>query len=545
MRVKDDFKAGSPVSQVPASWFNSVASFLNNLVGGLGIRILRDANPPQVALDVEKAKLALAVPSLCPNAAVQSGGSGDTQAQVAENAPEDVGEARDDDVEETDSQKIARIGTSPLAARADHVHNIPSLFTKDKTFDTGKGVKFKCGDGVFAQIYTSGGAVKIVFDAGSGKSDIFVYNPQDRYIKIGNPKVTAVTLGAAPTDTTSTDTTHVATLGWVNGKFWRKITTATGLLFNTNGTLSHKSIGTASGTVAAGDHNHDSAYAAKTHNHDSAYAAKNHTHPLASHTHAAGDINATAASGLRFVVFANGAASASIRAIHLEDLKYTESDHSGNCLVKVDGSGNVTHTGNDWYDALEALVAACTTSNGAFTDLVLPLIRLKRTTPNIDFHFGSSSAYTDRIIAYDAGLQLQCGDGRYAYLNKHPEDTTNGADSNSIASRRIATIGLVNTKLGADDPTDKTTISPAIARVTSGSAPTADTATWTAGGTNGLAARKLYRVVVHAPSSGNNAPVIYGFYRTETYDAKGRLYSVSAETRQVIDETVLLTWGGG
>ncbi len=37
--VKDDFRPGAPVSQVPASWFNRVGSFLNNLVGGYGVKV--------------------------------------------------------------------------------------------------------------------------------------------------------------------------------------------------------------------------------------------------------------------------------------------------------------------------------------------------------------------------------------------------------------------------------------------------------------------------------------------------------------------------
>ena len=37
--IKDDFKAGAPISQVPASWFNSVAKFLNGLVGGFGAKV--------------------------------------------------------------------------------------------------------------------------------------------------------------------------------------------------------------------------------------------------------------------------------------------------------------------------------------------------------------------------------------------------------------------------------------------------------------------------------------------------------------------------
>ena len=37
--VRDDFRAGDPVSAVGASWFNKVGAFLNGLVGGKGVRI--------------------------------------------------------------------------------------------------------------------------------------------------------------------------------------------------------------------------------------------------------------------------------------------------------------------------------------------------------------------------------------------------------------------------------------------------------------------------------------------------------------------------
>lgn len=36
--IKDDFKPGAPISQVPANWFNTVAKFLNGLVGGFGVK---------------------------------------------------------------------------------------------------------------------------------------------------------------------------------------------------------------------------------------------------------------------------------------------------------------------------------------------------------------------------------------------------------------------------------------------------------------------------------------------------------------------------
>ena len=44
--VKDDFRAGAPVSQVGAGWFNKVGSFLNNLVGGNGVRIVKNESGP-------------------------------------------------------------------------------------------------------------------------------------------------------------------------------------------------------------------------------------------------------------------------------------------------------------------------------------------------------------------------------------------------------------------------------------------------------------------------------------------------------------------
>lgn len=49
--IKDDFKPGAPVSQVPASWFNQVAGFLNNLVGGYGIKFNKKGVIPVISLD--------------------------------------------------------------------------------------------------------------------------------------------------------------------------------------------------------------------------------------------------------------------------------------------------------------------------------------------------------------------------------------------------------------------------------------------------------------------------------------------------------------
>lgn len=51
--IKDDFKAGQPVSAVPASWFNKVAGLLNNLIGTKGVTLTKEGEPPLVAIDTE------------------------------------------------------------------------------------------------------------------------------------------------------------------------------------------------------------------------------------------------------------------------------------------------------------------------------------------------------------------------------------------------------------------------------------------------------------------------------------------------------------
>lgn len=62
----------------------------------------------------------------------------------------------------------------------------------------------------------------------------------------------------------------------------------------------------------------------------------------------------------------------------------------------------------------------------------------------------------------------------------------------------------------------------------------AATNTWTAGGEKGL----VETVMTRTRWSGT---YLYGYYRTKTYDRLGRLYSVSAETRYIIDTPVAYT----
>lgn len=64
----------------------------------------------------------------------------------------------------------------------------------------------------------------------------------------------------------------------------------------------------------------------------------------------------------------------------------------------------------------------------------------------------------------------------------------------------------------------------------------AETNTWTFGGTNGVKVTLQTRTYYdHTATS----PVLYAYYRTFTFDRNGRLYSISAETRYVVDTPVV------
>lgn len=52
--VKDNFLPGAPISQVPASWFNKVGSFLNNLIGANGVKVTKnDQGASTIELDAD------------------------------------------------------------------------------------------------------------------------------------------------------------------------------------------------------------------------------------------------------------------------------------------------------------------------------------------------------------------------------------------------------------------------------------------------------------------------------------------------------------
>lgn len=74
--VKDDFRAGAPVTQVGAGWFNKVGSFINNLVGGRGVRIVKnESGPSYIELDASEGDNPTAVGSYPTDEVTQEAGT--------------------------------------------------------------------------------------------------------------------------------------------------------------------------------------------------------------------------------------------------------------------------------------------------------------------------------------------------------------------------------------------------------------------------------------------------------------------------------------
>ena len=342
------------------------------------------------------------------------------------------------------------------------------------------------------------------------------------------------------TDSTNALARQIATIGWINEKFWRKNTTATGLIFNTEGTLSFKSIGTTSGTVAAGDHNHDSDYAAKTHTHSAseisdlpsapspssatphrdgydnwaglpgsstAYARADHVHPLN-----------VPSDGLPEKADGDGDRGTSgyyARADHVHpvnditDLTCSIDGHSGNCLIVAEGT-SITHSGNSMYDVLAALAALCTTEDHAVTDWPFP-------------EWAENATKANRLLGTDASGNLK---GVASLLTSSPSTDK----VLTVKKNGTAVTWEDASSSPAENPSSKTNLT-----VSGEGSDTAASTTWTAGGNNGV------QVTVQTRTYYNHSaatPKLYGFQRTFTFDKYGRLYSVSAESRFEIDTPV-------
>lgn len=108
--LRDDFRSGAPIAQVPAEWFNTVAKILNYLEGA-GCKIYKTATPDKGS------PWRISVPA-----------SGGGSAALSDEAPLQDGEGGDS-------------GESEEAARADHTHplNVPETGTPEKDGAASRG----------------------------------------------------------------------------------------------------------------------------------------------------------------------------------------------------------------------------------------------------------------------------------------------------------------------------------------------------------------------------------------------------------------------
>ena len=84
---------------------------------------------------------------------------------------------------------------------------------------------------------------------------------------------------------------------------------------------------------------------------------------------------------------------------------------------------------------------------------------------------------------------------------------------------------------GPMNPSSKTSLT-----VSGEGSAAAQTTSWTFGGTQGVQVTLQTRTYYDHTAS---TPVLYGYYRTFTFDRNGKLYSISAETRYEIDTPVV------
>ena len=334
-----------------------------------------------------------------------------------------------------------------------------------------------------------------------------------------------VSIGRDPADQTGTTIKTVASRGWVNFHFWRPSTTNTGVVYNTNGTITYKTIGTGVNDVAAGKHTHSASDITDL---PSALSPYTSTPAALSENGSAGSSN----------LYSRGDHSHPYP--DLTDLPCMIVGHNETCLLIVQDDGSVTHSGNEMYNNCKALsdgyqsgsIEIKNRAEGASpnaTNIYGGAIALGHQTPWIGFRFNNAQNSTSRIIESASG-QIKIESSNHAILSVHPAATDLDTSDTTATSLQIATAGFVNSKMTAASPATTTSIAP--------TSDAADNTTWTAGGSDGLSVKKLYRTKY---VTSGTTPVLYGYYRTETYDTFGRLYSVSAETREVIDTTNLIT----
>ncbi len=231
----------------------------------------------------------------------------------------------------------------------------------------------------------------------------------------------------------------------------------------------------------------------------------------------------------RFAVFKSGETDYAsiendkIRLGNTSGVTSTTIDHTRILINHSDGSARVQLYGLSYGGGLSLESSAGTIASIMAYDLSSQ--GLGRFT-----NFSSSDGLS--ITAKNVNIGRNPVQGGLATLSFHPDATTDKL-VDTDAAKQIATVGYVNEKAGGapESPSSYTDLT------TSGEgSAAAKSDSWTYDATNGVKVTVQTRTYYDHTAS---TPVLYGYYRTFTYDKQGRLYSVSAETRYVIDQPVV------
>lgn len=399
LHIKDDFKAGGPITQVPASWFNAVARFINNLVGGDGIRVTKNNDYSVIEL-------------------AKNNDPVEAEGRDEDDLEEDEELLDDEEVEEALEEQANPYVT--VDEFNEWVQNQPPMIERT---ELGSSAGVLCTDG--------------------------------------------------------------------------------------SGNLSVKSIGTASGTVAAGDHTHSQYPTTSDMASAIADAISQSGVPQGVLTDQdIGDTVQAHSSNLDALEATLGSGG----KVPLSQLTGNIQGHSGDCLVTIGNDGSLDHSGNDAFDVLSELTNKSTVTNHVVT------------LPFPTWATGATKASV--LVGTDA-------DGDLKNVMTLPSAANATWDRMVVCEAAATTLSLKN--LRAEDPPSSLQLVAGGSTSTSaqGAAHTvADTGTNVA---KGFTLPVVTRVV------WTGTALVY-FYTTLKFDKYGRLYSLTKEVKVTVDSPVKVTW---
>lgn len=161
----------------------------------------------------------------------------------------------------------------------------------------------------------------------------------------------------------------------------------------------------------------------------------------------------------------------------------------------------------------------------------------------------SQDAEDGPLIALDTRrVQVLIEDQLGGISSKITENSIAGSDENgqlvallallsaNATKDKVLTVAMGGKALSWEDAGPMNPASKLSLSISGEGSASANTTSWTFGGTKGVQVTLQTRTYYDHTAS---TPVLYGFYRTFTFDRNGKLYSISGETRYEIDTPVV------